>query len=85
MVEFRRGLKLQLGSSEIERRLSRFIRFYPLLREPVGKRLKSIDLRYTNGLAVEWVTVNLPQTSKHGKPVTGLGTGWLEREGKGQA
>jgi cell division protein FtsQ len=85
MVKFRRGLKLQLGSSDMERRLSRFIRIYPRLTKVSERRLKSIDLRYTNGLAVEWEDTALPATGDSGGSAVGMRSGELASDRKGQA
>lgn len=53
-LEFTDGLRLQLGSRDIENRMERFIRIYPRLAEAADQRLLGIDLRYTNGFAVRW-------------------------------
>ncbi len=83
VVEFRQGLKLQLGSSDTDRRLGRFVRIYRRLKEPSGKRLKKIDLRYTNGLAVEWENIE-PQTSDYSNSPFARPE-LLAPDGKGQA
>ena len=59
------GIKLFLGRNESEARLQRFIRIYQMKNSPLraglstqtmtgGKPLAYIDLRYTNGMAVQW-------------------------------
>jgi len=48
------GVQLTLGRENPEPKVTRFARVYPLaLASEVG-RLRRVDLRYTNGLAVEW-------------------------------
>lgn len=52
---FNQGLELKLGSSQQEERLARFIRIYGLIaKSKEEKRMKRVDLRYTNGVAVLW-------------------------------
>lgn len=52
---FSQGLELKLGSSQQEERLARFIRIYGLIaKSKEEKRMKRVDLRYTNGVAVLW-------------------------------
>jgi len=41
-----------VGRDDVDKRIQRLIDFYPPLRASVGTRLKTIDLRYTNGFAV---------------------------------
>lgn len=59
------GIKLFLGRNESEARLQRFIRIYQMKNSPLraglsthtmtgDKPLAYIDLRYTNGMAVQW-------------------------------
>ncbi len=46
-------LVVRLGSKDFEDRLARFYSIYPLLK--VDKReLQTVDLRYTNGVAITW-------------------------------
>lgn len=59
-VSFGNGLSLALGTGETDRRLERFFRFFPALRREPGRRPLSIDLRYANGFAVRWETVDEP-------------------------
>ena len=49
------GLELALGNADTEQRLQRFVQVYPRLNRQQGKRLKRVDLRYTNGFAVHWI------------------------------
>ena len=48
------GVWFELGSQDVERRLNRFINLYRQLHEGVQRRLRSVDLRYTNGFALRW-------------------------------
>lgn len=53
-VEFANGIQVVLGRENTLHRLQRLIKIYPRV---LGKRqaeIKSIDLRYTNGMAVAW-------------------------------
>ena len=55
-ITFANGVKLQVGHKDILTRLSHFVKVYPKI---VGNRvaeIDSIDLRYSNGLAVRWKT-----------------------------
>ncbi len=56
-IAFRDGLELKLGTEETDRRLARFLRFYPALRRDPARRPVTIDLRYVNGFAVRWETL----------------------------
>jgi len=46
-LELDNGLLVKLGSSNVDLRLSRFVRFYPQLVSPEEGELKLVDLRYT--------------------------------------
>jgi cell division protein FtsQ len=48
------GMRLELGTDDIEQRLTRFIAAAPQL-EAAG-RARVVDLRYSNGFAVKWAT-----------------------------
>ncbi len=52
-VAFRDGAVIRLGSRDTEERLARFLRIYPLLKGG-ERRMRDVDLRYTNGFAVRW-------------------------------
>lgn len=48
------GVELVIGRKGMEERIERFIQMYPfLLKEK--RRIRRIDLRYANGLAVAWI------------------------------
>lgn len=49
------GLKVKVGRKEHERRLRRFIVGYSHRLAQQVKKIESVDLRYTNGFAVQWI------------------------------
>jgi cell division protein FtsQ len=51
---FDKGFELKLGNAQLEERLGRFMRIYPMLRLEEGRLMKQVDLRYTNGVTVLW-------------------------------
>ncbi len=53
MLELSDGVTVVLGRSDIEKRMQRFIQFYSLLLTS-AENVKRIDMRYTNGFAVQW-------------------------------
>lgn len=68
-ISLSNGINIKLGKSEIESRLKRFVRIYPLLLEQLSAGLSlegmssmgslankvgAIDLRYTNGFSIRW-------------------------------
>lgn len=49
------GVLLNLGKQDLERRLVRFCRAYPVITaDKPEQQLASIDLRYARGMAVQW-------------------------------
>lgn len=77
-------LELALGSADTDQRLHRFLQVYPQLSGQQGRRLKRVDLRYTNGFAVHWERVEAG--TKEGDP-PGAGSGGTKagaRRGKGR-
>lgn len=46
------GMEVQFGTRDQAQRLARFIRVYPRLLDESPRPLVSVDLRYTNGIAV---------------------------------
>jgi cell division protein FtsQ len=46
------GTSLELGRSDIEGRLARFVQSYPQAVDVLGRRMQHVDLRYANGFAV---------------------------------
>ena len=49
------GVILRLGKQDIEQRLSRFVQVYSKLFAARFDRISSIDLRYSSGIAVNWI------------------------------
>jgi cell division protein FtsQ len=47
-----------LGRDEIEQRIQRFLRFYPRQLQADAGRVRKVDVRYPNGLAVQWAPVS---------------------------
>lgn len=48
------GLVLTLGREEPEAKVARFVRAWPRTLAAEAGRMRRVDLRYTNGFAVEW-------------------------------
>jgi cell division protein FtsQ len=55
------GLEIELGRDEPLRRLSRLISALDDLHAEPGRQLARVDLRYTNGFAVHWRSIDPPQ------------------------
>ncbi len=53
-VQLSNGLQLEVGRSQPMQRLARFVRVYPAILAAGKKRMLSVDLRYSNGFAVQW-------------------------------
>lgn len=53
-VGFRQGVELKLGHADTEARVERFVRLYPRLEQDELRRVKRVDMRYANGVAVLW-------------------------------
>lgn len=53
-VGFRQGVELKLGHADTEARVERFVRLYPRLQQAEKRRVKRVDMRYANGVAVLW-------------------------------
>ena len=52
-LELNDGVTVVLGRSDMEKRLQRFVQFYsPLFA--AAEKVRRIDMRYTNGFAVQW-------------------------------
>lgn len=83
-VVFRNGLKLDLGTEQTDRRLARFLRFFPALRRDPERRPVTVDLRYVNGFAVRWEPRQKDQEGER-EPLPGARTGGgSEKVGRGQ-
>jgi cell division protein FtsQ len=50
------GIQLHLGKRDLEKRLQRFCRAYPVVFADKPEQLSSVDLRYARGMAVLWKT-----------------------------
>ena len=55
-MKLKNGAVIRLGSKDLDERLARFYRIYPLLQADT-RQLQEVDLRYTNGFAVAWKNV----------------------------
>lgn len=53
-VGFADGVELKLGQADTAQRIERFIRLYPGLASAESRRVKRVDMRYANGVAVLW-------------------------------
>ncbi len=61
------GVRVELGGDELIERMQRFARLYTGSLKKQWSKVKSIDLRYRDGAAVEWI--------KSGDRVAGAGNG----------
>lgn len=52
------NIVLVLDREEPEEKVARFARLYPNTLAPQSAHIKQVDLRYTNGFAVQWLDVN---------------------------
>jgi cell division protein FtsQ len=52
-LKLNNGLVLALGRDEIEQRMSRFVTVYPYTLAPHVASIRTVDLRYRNGFAVD--------------------------------
>lgn len=55
-VRLDNGIAIELGNADILMRLSDFVSIYPKVIGDNAKDVDSIDLRYSNGVAVKWKT-----------------------------
>lgn len=55
------NMALILGRTESERRLQRFVRWYPQLE---GGLVKQVDLRYSNGFSIQWLEQKTEEATK---------------------
>ncbi len=55
-MKLKNGAVIRLGSKDLDERLARFYRIYPLLKAD-EREIKEVDLRYTNGFAVAWKNI----------------------------
>lgn len=54
----RGSFSVWLGREDIEQRITRFLRFYPGQLQADAARVVKVDVRYPNGLAVQWAPPN---------------------------
>ena len=83
-LSFLDGLELQLGSVESEKRLQRFVTVYGRLKTEPGSRMRRIDMRYTNGLAVYWDKDVQGRSAEPVKPAAGQKSERDVTTGRGQ-
>lgn len=57
-VRLDNGLKMELGRHDPLQRVARFVRAYPSIMATGNGTVMSVDLRYSNGVAVHWQSVN---------------------------
>ena len=50
------GLELRLGRESMLEQLQRFVGIYPQLLAGLSEKIATVDLRYTHGFAVRWVS-----------------------------
>ena len=56
------GIHVRLGRDQVESRLARLVAAFPKLQAEAGERLpETIDLRYSNGFAVQWSEPTTPE------------------------
>jgi len=55
-IKLNNGSLFRLGKHDIERRLERFIRYFPDVTQNLVEQIQYIDLRYTNGFSINWNT-----------------------------
>jgi len=53
-MQLSNGLTLEVGRSHPVQRIARFVRVYPAILAAGEGRVLSVDLRYSNGFAVQW-------------------------------
>jgi cell division protein FtsQ len=53
-VQLNNGLRMELGRRNPLQRVARFVRAYPAILAAGSGRVVSVDLRYSNGVAVHW-------------------------------
>lgn len=52
------GIKIKMGRKEVLTKISQFAKVYPKIISGRTSEIDSIDLRYSNGLAVRWKTIS---------------------------
>jgi cell division protein FtsQ len=64
--EAEQDFELWLGREQHDLRLARFIKVYDRTLAPHADRIRRIDLRYGNGMAVQWKTTTTQHTATRG-------------------
>jgi cell division protein FtsQ len=62
LVGLDNSITLVLGREAPEEKVARFARLYPGTLAAQSARIKQVDLRYTNGFAVQWLNANTDST-----------------------
>lgn len=57
-VQLDNGLKMELGRRNSLQRVARFVHAYPAIMAAGSGRVVSVDLRYSNGVAVHWQSID---------------------------
>ena len=57
-VQLNNGLKMELGRHDPLQRVARFVRAYPAIMAVGNGKVMSVDLRYSNGVAVHWQSID---------------------------
>lgn len=60
VITFNNGMNLMLGRAESKQRLERFISIYESGLQRYQEQIKTVDMRYTNGVSVVWKSGRLP-------------------------
>jgi len=55
-IKLSNGVNVMLGRIDSEQRLQRFATTFKAVLQPYEKDITAVDMRYTNGLSVAWVT-----------------------------
>lgn len=74
---FADGMRLHLGSKELDIRLNRFITIFPRLQQgaEADGKLLDVDLRYSNGLTVRWEQKKRAPDTENDRPAAGAQSG----------
>ncbi len=57
-AQLNNGLKMELGRRNSLQRVARFVRAYPAIMAAGNGKVMSVDLRYSNGVAVHWQSID---------------------------
>ncbi|MAT65416.1 MAG: hypothetical protein CMN57_07200 [Gammaproteobacteria bacterium] len=60
-VELDNGMSIRLGRQDEARRMALFIDVYPRVFAAAPQPARTVDMRYSNGFAVHWMTAATPQ------------------------